>query len=79
MASSYIFYFLSSMDIKNSPQVSAEGKLYSASIHPNSNDTEKCFVAGGEDFKLYKYSLEDGREIGRYGYMQCSLESANCM
>lgn len=50
------------LDIKSTLQVSAEGKIYSASIHPDVN--EKCFVAGGEDFKLYKYSTEEGKTIG---------------
>ena len=52
------------MEITNSHrQLSSEGKLFSASIHPN-NDGD-CFVTGGEDFKLYKYSLQDGKEIGK--------------
>ena len=48
--------------MKSSHNLGAEGKLYSASIHPE----ESCFVTGGEDFKLYKYSSEDSSEIGRY-------------
>ena len=46
--------------MKSSHNLGAEGKLYSASIHPE----ESCFVTGGEDFKLYKYSSEDSSEIG---------------
>ena len=39
---------------------SFQGKLYSASLNPS----KTCFVAGGEDFKLYKFSYEDGQELG---------------
>ncbi len=62
---SYVHYccsFCCRMDVKLSHILSTEGKLFSASIHPNSE--EECFVAGGEDFKLYKISLQDGKEIG---------------
>ena len=52
------------MDIKLSHTLTTEGKLFSASIHPKSE--EDCFVTGGEDFKLYKFSLQDGKEIGMH-------------
>lgn len=35
-------------------------KAYSASLHPN----KSCFVVGGEDFKLYKFSYDTGKELG---------------
>ena len=35
-------------------------KAYSASLHPN----KSCFVVGGEDFKIYKFDYEDGKELG---------------
>ena len=35
-------------------------KAYSASLHPS----KSCFVVGGEDFKLYKFSNDDGKELG---------------
>ena len=34
---------------------------YSASLHPE----RECFVAGGEDFKIYKLDFEDGKELGK--------------
>ena len=34
--------------------------MYSASLHPG----KECFVAGGEDFKLYKFDCEVGKELG---------------
>ncbi len=37
-------------------------ETYSASISPDLSS----FVTGGEDFKIYKYSYEDGRELGNY-------------
>ena len=35
--------------------------IFSASLHPS----KSCFVAGGDDFKLYKFDYEDGKEIGK--------------
>ena len=37
-------------------------KIHSVTTHP----TKNVFVCGGEDFKMYKYSFEDGIEIGWY-------------
>ena len=34
--------------------------IFSASLHPS----KSCFVAGGDDFKLYKFDYEDGKELG---------------
>ena len=38
----------------------AEAPINSASLH----QCEKFFVAGGEDFKMYKFDYETGKEIG---------------
>ena len=35
--------------------------VFSASLHPS----KSCFVAGGDDFKLYKFDYEDGKELGK--------------
>ena len=44
--------------------------MYSASLHPS----KTCFVAGGEDFKLYKFDFEDGKEQGLFYFLlQCYL------
>lgn len=44
---------------------------YSASLHPE----RECFVAGGEDFKIYKMDFEDGKELesykGHFGPVHC--------
>ncbi len=58
----YSVYYFSMEVIKTHGQLSSEGKLFSVSMHPSKDGD--CFVAGGEDFKLYKYSLQDGKEIG---------------
>ena len=34
--------------------------VFSASLHPD----KSCFVAGGDDFKLYKFDYSTGKEIG---------------
>lgn len=39
----------------------APAPINSASLHPS----EKFFVAGGEDFKMYKFDYETGAEIGK--------------
>lgn len=36
-------------------------KAYSASLHPS----KSCFVVGGEDFKIYKFDYDDGKELGK--------------
>lgn len=45
--------------------------IFSASLHPS----KSCFVAGGDDFKLYKFDYEDGKEIesfkGHFGPVHC--------
>ena len=35
-------------------------EAYSASLHPD----KSVFVAGGEDFKIYKFTYDDGKEVG---------------
>ena len=39
----------------------ADAPINSASLH----QSEKFFVAGGEDFKMYKFDYETGKEIGK--------------
>jgi len=39
--------------------------VFSASLHPS----KSCFVAGGDDFKLYKFDYEDGKELGKWIYV----------
>lgn len=45
--------------------------MYSASLHPS----KSCFVAGGEDCKLYKFDFDDGKELesykGHFGPVHC--------
>ncbi|CAH3043152.1 unnamed protein product [Porites lobata] len=45
--------------------------IFSASLHPS----KSCFVAGGDDFKLYKFDYEDGKELesykGHFGPVHC--------
>ena len=48
--------------------------IFSASLHPS----KSCFVAGGDDFKLYKFDYEDGKELGKlicvtFSYLACTL------
>ncbi|KAL8586963.1 hypothetical protein ACOMHN_062374 [Nucella lapillus] len=49
----------------------ADASINSASLH----QSEKFFVAGGEDFKMYKFDYETGREIesfkGHFGPVHC--------
>ncbi len=35
--------------------------VYSASLHPS----RQTFVAGGEDFKIYKFDFEEAKELGQ--------------
>ncbi|XP_046845210.1 serine-threonine kinase receptor-associated protein-like [Xenia sp. Carnegie-2017] len=45
--------------------------MYSASLHPD----KSCFVAGGEDFRLFKFDYETGKELesykGHFGPVHC--------
>lgn len=54
-----IVFSIYSVEIIKSHKLPA-GKLFSASLHPS----KASFVAGGEDFKLYKYNYNGGEEIG---------------
>lgn len=40
----------------------APATINSASLHP----AKECLVAGGEDFKLYKYDYNTGEELGMF-------------
>lgn len=51
--------FLSSLEQIKSFEVPAT--INSASLHP----AKECLVAGGEDFKLYKYDYNSGEELGK--------------
>lgn len=42
-------------------EISMPTLISSASLHPDKN----IFVAGGEDFKMYKYDYLTGNEIGK--------------
>ena len=35
--------------------------IYSASLHPD----KSCLVAGGEDFRLFKFDYKTGKELGK--------------
>ena len=48
-------------------------KIYSASLHPS----KSCFVVGGEDFKIYKFCYDDGKELGVYVWMLARSNTAN--
>ena len=52
--------FISRME--NMKSFEAPTDIFSASLHP----TKSCFVAGGDDFKLYKFDYTDGKELGKY-------------
>lgn len=49
----------------------APTSIFSASLHPS----KSCFVAGGDDFKLYKFDYESGKELesykGHFGPVHC--------
>lgn len=40
--------------------ISVPAQTYSSSLHPD----KSTFVAGGEDFKIYKFTYDDGKELG---------------
>ena len=40
--------------------MSLPAQTYSASLHPD----KSTFVTGGEDFKIYKFTYDDGKELG---------------
>ena len=57
------FNFLFDLLFRMEPIKSYEAPtpIFSASLHPS----KSCFVAGGDDFKLYKFDYEDGKELGK--------------
>lgn len=52
--------FIDSLDLIKS--VEAPAPINSASLHPEKD----FFVAGGEDFKLYKFDYSTKEELGEY-------------
>lgn len=57
--------------MENMKSFEAPTDIFSASLHP----TKSCFVAGGDDFKLYKFDYADGKELesykGHFGPVHC--------
>jgi hypothetical protein len=48
----------------------APATINSASLHPE----KEFLVAGGEDFKLYKYDYNSGEELGEFfAYSSCKM------
>ena len=37
-----------------------KNNIFSAALSPD----QKCFVAGGEDFLIYKFNYENGEQLG---------------
>ncbi|XP_025096850.1 serine-threonine kinase receptor-associated protein-like [Pomacea canaliculata] len=63
--------FYNSETLEKIKEFEAPAPINSASLHP----CEKFFVAGGEDFKMYKFDYETGAEIesfkGHFGPVHC--------
>lgn len=57
-----VFMWRSGSRLEEIKKFTAEAPINSASLHP----CEKFFVAGGEDFKMYKFDYETGKEIGEF-------------
>ena len=57
-----MFNFFSSLDPIKSFE--APATINSASLHPE----KEFLVAGGEDFKLYKYDYNSGEELGKLSF-----------
>lgn len=53
-------FILGSLDLIKT--VDAPTSIHSASLHPDKD----FFVAGGDDFKLYKYDYTTKEEMGKY-------------
>lgn len=49
--------------------------IYSASLHPD----KSCFVAGGEDFRLFKFDYETGKELGNFIILNSLPSSPKCL
>jgi hypothetical protein len=54
-----VFYLLI-FRLEQIKKFTAEAPINSASLHQSG----KFFVAGGEDFKMYKFDYDTGKEIG---------------
>lgn len=59
---SIFFFFFCSLDPIKSFE--APATINSASLHPE----KEFLVAGGEDFKLYKYDYNSGEELGELSF-----------
>ncbi|KAK7503034.1 hypothetical protein BaRGS_00005660 [Batillaria attramentaria] len=63
--------FYSAETLEKTKEFEAPAPVNSASLHP----CEKFFVAGGEDFKMYKFDFQTGEEIesfkGHFGPVHC--------
>lgn len=53
---------LFSLSLEQIKSFEAPATINSASLHP----AKECLVAGGEDFKLYKYDYNSGEELGMF-------------
>lgn len=53
---------LFSLSLEQIKSFEAPATINSASLHP----AKECLVAGGEDFKLYKYDYNTGEELGMF-------------
>ncbi|EDO32418.1 predicted protein, partial [Nematostella vectensis] len=64
-----VFYETESMDVIKSFEMPT--LVYGASLHPD----KSCFVAGGEDLKIYKFDYDTGKELesykGHFGPVHC--------
>ena len=58
--SAWVFMWRCDSRLEQIKKFTAEAPINSASLH----QCEKFFVAGGEDFKMYKFDYETGKEIG---------------
>lgn len=47
----------------------APATINSASLHPE----KEFLVAGGEDFKLYKYDYNSGEELGEFSFSSLKM------
>ncbi|XP_070579635.1 serine-threonine kinase receptor-associated protein-like [Ptychodera flava] len=63
--------FYNSENLEKVKSYTAPAPVYSASLHPDKH----CFLAGGEDFKIYKYDYTNGQELesykGHFGPVHC--------
>ncbi|XP_061422643.1 serine-threonine kinase receptor-associated protein isoform X1 [Lethenteron reissneri] len=63
--------FYNALTLELIKQFEASASINSASLHPE----KECFIAGGEDFKLYKFDYTTGEELesykGHFGPVHC--------